>query len=262
MSNTYTEFGALKYNPQEIAQRGYGVANSGPTDDRLIVGFYHKSIINTFKSKEAGKRVCEDQEFVKIQHPGESLNIVDRPVQASDKQRWPRQWAMFQEGKKQVPDGIPITLLYPDKPSITDMLIGYNIHTVEQLANLSAHGIGQVGMGCQEWVNKAQKYLEQANKGVDFHRFDAAIAAKDAEMETMRRQIKDLSAQLGRFMRKEEPKNFDVQSSMQANIGAQMTEDAERAGPVVQFSQGIPASPDLSGEVVRRRGRPRKQKEV
>ena len=262
MSDTYTEFGALKYDPREIAQRGYGVANSGPTDDRLIVGFYHKSIINTFKSREAGKRVCEDQEFVKIQHPGESLNIVDRPVQPSDKQRWPRQWAMFQEGKHQVPDGIPITLLYPDKPSITDMLIGYNIHTVEQLANLSAHAITQVGMGCQEWVNKAQKYLEQANKGVDFHRFESAIAAKDAEMETMRRQIKDLSSQLGKFMRKEEPKNFDVQASMQANIGHQMTEDAARSSPVVQFSQGIPASPDLSGEVKRGRGRPRKQKEV
>lgn len=261
MSDTYTEFGALKYDPREIAQRGYGVANSGPTDDRLIVGFYHKSVINTFKSREAGKRVCEDVEFVKIQHPGESLNIVDRPVQPSDKQRWPRQWAMFQEGKSQIPDGIPITLLYPDKPSVTDMLIGYNIHTVEQLANLSAHAITQVGMGCQEWVNKAAKYLEQANKGVDFHRFESALAAKDTEMETMRRQIKDLSAQLGRFMRKEPPQNFDVQSEMQANIGHQMTDDAARSGPVVQFSQGIPASPDLSGEVKRGPGRPRKHKE-
>ena len=263
MSDTYTEFGPLKYNAQEIAQKGYGMANSGPTDDRLIVGFYHKSVLNTHKSKEAGKRICEDREFVKIQHPGETLNILDRPIQEADKFRWPRQWAMFQQGKNQIPDGIPITLLYPDKPSITDMLIGYNIHTVEQLAHLSANGIDQVGMGCQEWVNKAAKYLEQAQKGVDFHRFEQAMQEKDTEMDTLRRQVKDLSAQLGKFMRAGDPRppdNFDIQTTMQAAVGAQRTEDARKTTRVVNFSQEI-TSPDLSGEVKRGRGRPRKQKE-
>src|SRR5450631_1485130 len=108
MSDAYTDFAPLNVNSSDIKQRGYGVVNSGPTDDRLIVGFYRKSLVNQFRSKEEGKRICEDKDFVKIQHPGESLNIVDRPVQDSDKHRWPRQWAMFAEGKKQVPDGIPI----------------------------------------------------------------------------------------------------------------------------------------------------------
>jgi hypothetical protein len=251
MSETYTEFGALKYDPQEIAQRGYGVANSGPTDDRLIVGFYRKSVINTFKSKELGKRIAEDHDFVKIQHPGESLNIVDRPVQDSDKHRWPRQWAMFQQGKQQVPDGIPVTLLFPDKPSITDMLIGYNIHTVEQLANLSGNGIATVGMGCQEWVNKAAKYLDQANKGVDFHRFESAIAEKDKQLATQARQIQELSEKLNAFMsHKEVPANFDTQTAMIDNRTVET--NLPRA---VTFQQTI-QSPDLSGEV-KPRGRPK-----
>ena len=250
MSDAYTEFAGLKYDPQEIAQRGFGTAAAGATDDRLIVGFYRKSIINTFKSKESGKRICEDHDFVKIQHPGESLNIVDRPVQDSDKHRWPRQWAMFMQGKQQIPDGIPITLLYPDKPSITDTLIGYNIHTVEQLAHLSASGIQTVGMGCQEWVNKAAKYLDQATKGVDFHRFEQERAEKDKKIATLERQVNELNSKLMAFLNKTEPQqNFDVQTSQINN--QQREYDIPQA---VTFSPTI-KSPDLSGEV-KRRGRP------
>ena len=49
---------------------------------------------------------------------------------------------------------------------------------------------------------------------------------------------------------------------MQAAVGRQMTEDAANRPNVVNFMQGIPASPDLSGEVRKPRGRPRKQKEI
>lgn len=250
MSDAYTEFSPLKFDQREIAQRGYGSASAGATDDRLIVGFYRRSVVNVFRSQAEGKRICEDKDYVKIQHPGETLNIVDRPVQESDKNRWPRQWGMFSQGKQQVPDGIPITLLYPDKPSITDMLIGYNIHTVEQLANLSANGVQTVGMGCQEWVNKAAKYLERAENGVGFHKFEQEIAKKDTEIATLQRQLRELTATVNSMMVPKNPQNFDVQTSMIANMKGQ-----EEFSPAPkQFSNSI-MSPDLSGEV-----RPRKQR--
>jgi hypothetical protein len=255
MSDSYTEFGSLNVSQQvaqEIAQRGFGVVNAGATDERLIVGFYRKSIVNPFRSNAEGKRICEDHDFVKIQHPGESLNIVDRPVSDSDKRRFPRQWAMFLQGKAQIPDGIPISLLYPDKPSITDTLTGYNIHTVEQLAALSGHGIQTVGMGCQEWVNKATKYLDQAQKGVDFHRFEQERKEKDQQISTLTRQVNELSAKLNQVLSKSEPppKDFDVQT---AQINAQQRE--YELPQAVTFTSSI-KSPDLSGEV-KQRGRPK-----
>ena len=254
MSDTYTEFGALHYDPNQIARQGYGVASSGPTDEKLIVGFYRKSILNSAKSKEQGKRICEDRDFVMIQHPGENLTKVDRPVQDSDKVRWPRQWAQYSQGRKQVPDGIPITLLYPDKPSITDMLISYNIHTVEQLANLSADGIQTVGMGCQEWVNKAGSYLKQAEKGVDFHRFEQERERKDQQIATLERQVRDLGAQLQKFMAAApEPKNFDQQTAFINN------REVLSPQPPQTFSQEI-VSPDLSGMVRQRKPRADKGK--
>ena len=151
-------------------------------------------MLNQFKSKQEGRPVYEDQTFVKIQHPGETLNIVKRPVRDDDKQRWQRQWHQFTNGTSQIPEGIPITLLFPDKPSIAATLRGYNIHTVEQLANLSAQGMSTVGMGCQDWVNGAKRYLEHADKGVSHHKFENEITALKSENVKLQRQVSELTA--------------------------------------------------------------------
>jgi hypothetical protein len=238
----YTEFGQLKYDPREIQQRGYGMAAAGPGDDRLIVLFYNKSVLNIARSKQEGKRIFESREFVKIQTPGETLNILDRPVQETDKQRWPQQWDRFCRGNAQIPDGIPISLLFPDRPNISDMLQSNSIHTVEQLANLSGHAIQSIGMGCQEWVNKAGKYMEQANRGVDYHRFNKALEEKDQQIATLTRQVEEMSRRINDIMHLRDDTrapmpgpDFDVQS---AQIAALKTQEVF-APPPVQFSSDM-----------------------
>lgn len=244
-----TEFSPLKYNPQEVAQRGFGMAASGPTDDKLIVGFYNKSVLNHFKSRETGVPVHEDHIYVKIQHPGETLNILDRPVEDNDKRRWPRQWSQFQAGAQQVPDGIPISLLFPDKPSIAMTLKGYNIHTVEQLSNLSAQGISTVGMGCVDWVNGAKRYMEHAEKGISHHKFEAAMAAKDSELNKLQRQVEELTALVHQRNRPQpDMQTYDFQSEQINN--SHQSEDMPITPQPAQFVQ------DLSGQTQPRRGRP------
>jgi hypothetical protein len=241
----FSELAPLKYNPQEVAQRGFGMAASGPTDDRLIVGFLNKSVLNVFKSNQTGVPVHEDHIYVKIQHPGETLNIVERPVREDDKRRWPRQWQQFEAGSTQVPDGIPISLLFPAKPSIAMTLKGYNIHTVEQLSNLSAQGMATVGMGCQEWVNGAKRYLEHAEKGVSHHKFEAEVNSLKTANATLTRQVQELMAIVHQRERPA-PQNVDIQT--------------EQLNAVHQSMEETPARPqfvkDLSTETTTRRGRP------
>ena len=208
MSDTYTEFGALKYNPQEIAQRGFGMAASGPDDNSKIVLFYTKAVHNPARSREEGRPVSESKDFVKIQFPGETLTITDRPVLDSDKYKWPQKWAQYQAGKQQVPDGIPVTLLFPAHPHIPQMLIGYQVHTIEQLAALSGNAIQTIGMGCQEYVNRAQSYLKQAEKGVTFHKHNADVERLETENVTLRRQVHELSQQVAKIMSLQQPSQY------------------------------------------------------
>lgn len=256
--NDFTEFRApTGMDMQAIVTQGYGMVQYGPGDDKLIVGFYKKSVLNAAESRNQGKPVYEGKDFVKIQHPGETLNCVDRPVHDGDKQRWPQKWAQYQAGVRQIPDGVPLNQLFPDRPQIVDMMRGYNIHTVEQLSNLSAEAIGTVGMGCQEWVNAAQRYMERVEKGINHHQFEQAISTRDQKIATLERQISDLTALVHSREAKPMPKaapNFDYQT---AQIDASHQSGTEPFTPApAQFV------PDLSGQVQPRRpGRPRKIQE-
>jgi len=225
----------------------------GPGDDRLIVGFYKKSVLNQARSRAEGKPVHEGRDYVKIQHPGETLNVVDRPVKEDDPQRWPRQWHSYQQGVRQVPDGVPINLLFPAKPEIETMLRGYNIHTIEQLAGLSGDAISTVGMGAQEWVNAAQRYMERANKGVDHHKFETELAKRDAVVASLTRQLAEVTALVKSQQQQPAPQNYDFQTA-QINTTHQSVVQPFTP-PGAEFVQ------DLSGMTTqpKRRGRPPKQ---
>jgi len=253
MSDSYTPFAPIKYDQQAVSRQGWGMANSGPDDNQLMVGFYKRSILNRAKSQEAGVPIHESRDFVKIQHPGESLNVVDREVTPQDKARWPNKWAQYEAGVNQIPDGIPINLLFPTKPEIETTLRGYNIHTVEQLANLSAHGIGTIGMGAQDWVNAAKKYMERAEKGIDHHHFETAIAKKDQQIATLTRQVEELAALVqSRSKEAPNPQSYDFQEAQINRTHASVDESQAFLQPSAQFVQ------DLSGSVEPRkpRGRP------
>lgn len=241
--NDLTEFRPMTGIDQaSIASQGYGMVQYGPTDDKLIVGFYKRSVLNAARSRSEGRPIHEGRDFVKIQHPGETLNIVDRPVQDGDQRRWPRQWASYQAGVHQTPDGVPINLLFPSKPEIESTLRGYNIHTVEQLAGLSAQGISTVGMGAQDWVNQAQRYLESARKGVDHHKHQKDLAERDARIAALERNLADVTALVRQqqAQQAQPPQNVDYQT---AQINATHQSSTEPFVPEpAQFVQ------DLSGQ--------------
>lgn len=259
MSDTYTEFGRpTGMDTASISSQGYGMVQYGPTDDKLIVGFYRKSVLNQARSRAEGRPIHESHDFIKIMHPGEKLNVVDRPVTENDKHRWPRNWHHYQQGLRQTPDGVPINLLFPAQPEIETMLRGYNIHTVEQLSNLSAEGISTVGMGAQDWVNKAKRYMENANKGVNHHEHEIALSTRDAKITALERQVSELSA----LIRSQQqvanpqplPQSFDTQTA-QINATHQSVDQPFTPEPA-QFVQDLSGMTSSAVNQPKRRGRP------
>lgn len=173
-----------------------GVVNYGPGDKGMVVMFYMKAVINPVRSAEAGSPQYDDKVFVRIHPPGERLNIIERIATDNDRQRFPQQWHLFQQNKPQVNEGCPIDLLFPAQPSISAALKASGIHTVEQCAELSAHAIESIGMGCQQWVNDAKRYLEVANKGVKASQLKALSEEKDREINGLKHKIGLLEEEL------------------------------------------------------------------
>lgn len=188
----FTEF----HPPRDISWNSpdVGIVNYGPGDAGMVVMFYNYSKHNAHKSAQEGRPIFEDHVYVKISPPGERLNIVDRPATDEDRRRWNMQWQMFQQNKQQVPAGTPIGLLYPDQPSIADMLRAHRVHTVEQLSELSSNAIDTIGMGAQRYVNDARKYLDQAGKGVHAIEFRKTVERLESEKRVLEQQMQALRA--------------------------------------------------------------------
>jgi hypothetical protein len=228
------------WNPTGIKWNGggkTGLVEFG-TDNNLLVMFYTRSIQNAAASAQAGRPVHEDHIYVKIQQPGEMLNVIDRPVNDGDKQRFKNQWANFLHDRTQVPDGTPIDLLFPNYPAVAENLRGFGVFTIEQCAELSAHAIDNIGRGGQEYVNRAKKFLDMSNKGQAFHQLQRENDDLKQRLKITEQQVVQMKEQLDRLTlsvtdpirASQSPpyvENYDVQSE-RINNNAPTKEHAEK----------------------------------
>lgn len=169
------------------ADRTVGMVNFQDRNAHAI--FYTAPMHNPAKSREAGRPISDDVVMIRIGNPGERLNVVIRPATQQDKQRFALQWAQFQQNRVQKPEGSPISLLFPESPATVANLEGCGVYTVEQLAGLSGDAIQSIGMGAQGWVNNAQTYLANAEKGIRNSQMRQAQEEHDREMNAIKFQL-------------------------------------------------------------------------
>lgn len=163
-------------------------------DEMMNVNFYNKAVPDPIGSLERGRPWSRSMIYVRIQHPGEK-DYVDRPVQDFDvaKTRWARQWAAFERQQEQVPNGTPVDVLFPQSPEIAANLHSIAIHTVEQLAGLTAHGMQTVGMGATQWQAKAKQFLDAARGGSAMHRLQLENDRQRNAIESLTNQVAQLN---------------------------------------------------------------------
>lgn len=228
-------------------------------DSNLLVMFYNKAVEIPAKSQQLGRRYCENQIYVKIQHPGETHNIIDRPIKDEDKHRFARHWQAFVMNRTQVPEGTPIDLLFPNNPSFAENLRAMGIYTVEQCSQLSATAIESIGRGGQETVNRAKQYLENANKGADWHAFKKKETEWEQKFRMLEQQNADLRARLDAYlMRDKDPvkaslsppfvEGYDPQAE-RINANHVTSEIAKKQAQTKTFvPDAIPAEPTFPSE--------------
>jgi hypothetical protein len=192
--------GEVNVDAQSLARNGYGPVRFGRDKyDGKIIQFYWRQVHNPSKSREAGIQMFDKEMFVKIFTPGERLEEIDRPVRENDKYEFPRQWAAFEQNRMYVPEGTPIEVLFPADPQIPAMLRGVGVHTVQQCSRMTAHAIETLGMGAQDWANKAAKMLSDAKEHRDDHVIEQLQENHKHEINALKNQIAELIHRLGQM---------------------------------------------------------------
>lgn len=214
-----------RIDPSQFNTHGVTPVNYGVDPNSLVVIFYAKPILNPLKSQQEGKPVWENKDYVKIHQPGEKLMAEDRPVRENDKRMYANRWNSYLQDKEQVPDGVPLDLLFPYHPNVAMMLKSHHVYTVEQLAAITGDALNNIGMGAQDWQTKAKAYLEQANKGVNHHKFQKELDERDSKIKTLERQVAEMAAAFAQMKSGQEgkpalvqhqfpPANYDAQSHL------------------------------------------------
>ena len=195
-------------------------------DARLAVQFYKKSVKQEDASNEAGRPIFKEFDFVRIMIPGDNLTEIDTYAQESHKQRFPRQWAHYQNkvGTHQDFVGTPIEQWPLITRSQAEELRGLKFPTVESVANCSdqqMQRIGMVaGMSPHSFREKAKAFLNLASDS-------AEVAQREAELQALREENDKIKAET-------EAKLAAMQEQMSAILAAVAEKTPKKRKPKVE----------------------------
>ena len=163
-------------------------------DARLAVQFYKKSVKQDIASDEAGRPIFKEFDFVRIMIPGDNLTEIDTYAQESHKQRFPRQWAHYQNQVANHEDiiGTPLEQWPQVTRSQADELRGLKFHTVESIADCSDQQLQRIGMVAgmspYNFRLKAKAFLNLATDS-------AEVAHREAELQALRQENDKIKAE-------------------------------------------------------------------
>lgn len=178
----------------QIIQQGNNYHVKHGDDNGLYVEFYMEAVLNEDKSKDAGRPIFEDHEYICIHIVGDTKTVRKRPIKHDwsgntppDVERWPRQYQAFKNQQAQVTEGTPVTEWSLITKSDALSLKAMNIHTVEQLAGLQENNLNW--LGARGMRDKAAAWIAQAKD-------NSGIAKLQSENESLKLQIEALQNQM------------------------------------------------------------------
>jgi len=160
-------------------------------DDKLLVKFLYETKEDEQASREAGRPIFKEVEYIDIQVPG-TRNRVNRPVRPSDKSRFPRHYQAFQLRQEQPQmDGTPLSEWPGVTRSMAEELAFFKIHTVEQLAGMADVNTSNI-KGAMFMKQKAQAYLDASKE----NSAALALAEQKKENDKLRAEMAELRAMM------------------------------------------------------------------
>ena len=171
-----------------------------------IPQFFTEAVKLEWKSRQEGRPIFEDREFVRIIIPGDRRSMAVEPVNEEHKARWPREYEAFRVGREAPLEGTPlsewpVSLMSPAR---VQELAYFNLRTVEQLSAVNDAQLQNLGMGSRELRERARTWLEIAAKGAaPIERLIGRNEELARETERLTRELKAANAELSALKTRE-----------------------------------------------------------
>lgn len=178
-------------DPTKVGDRGLELR----LQDSRRITFAVRSDVNPARVGENGLPIYHDVEYIKIEQAGER-DFIERPVRESDKFEFQQQYQYFLQHKKNRPEGVPLSLIFPSNPSIVQMLEQCSVYTCEQLAALNDTALQGIGMGASAWKARAASYLQAARQGEGAAELLKKMEFMQTSLDNMKRDREALIARV------------------------------------------------------------------
>lgn len=162
-------------------------------DNKLYVEFTRKPRLHPAKSREAGRAIYEEADYVRIYVPGDKSSVVERPVTEMDVQRFADRYKKWKAGQQEAVIGTPLTALPGMTPAKVEEYRYFKIVTVEQLADAN-DGLGQKFMSFQQDKQRAKAFMEVAANNAPIEKMNEELSKRDAEIENLKTMVEALQA--------------------------------------------------------------------
>jgi hypothetical protein len=162
-------------------------------DNKLYVEFFRKPVLQPGKSREAGRAVYEEVDYVRIHVPGDKSSVIERPVSQQDVFRFQDRYNKWKAGQEEAVTGTPLSALPGMTPSKVEEYKFFKIITVEQLAEANDN-LGGKFMSFQQDKQRAKAFMEVAANNAPIEKMNAELAKRDAQIEEMQEMIKALQS--------------------------------------------------------------------
>ena len=130
-----------------------------PSEDGLFVEFLFKPVLQGKQSRDAGREIYQDIEYVDIQVRGMPQSRVQRTATAQDRKRFATEHQAFLDGKAVASSGTPLEHLAGMSPTRALELRQAKVYTIEQLSERGDSIVDEFSVGSRKLRDDAKAFL-------------------------------------------------------------------------------------------------------
>lgn len=162
-------------------------------DDKLYVEFMREPVLHPGQSREAGRAIYEERDFVRIHVPGDKLTVVVEPMHEINMQRFRSRYEKWKAGQAEAVVGTPLNALPNMTPAKVEEYKFFKIVTIEQLADANDQ-LGQKFMSFHQDKQRAKQFIEATKGNAPIAKMNEELQKRDSEIENLRSMVEALQA--------------------------------------------------------------------